>query len=156
MKKTRYLFAVALLLAVVPPVSGQNRSLNVQIKTARTTVKNNEEISVSTSIRNLGTTETRILVWACAFPSEWLVDNPSIYIDEPNCLIESRAWVGLKPGESYRKAVKVYVRLSALYANRQEVTFRMGFGNRLLSGNGNRGSKVDAVWSNPVTLTVTK
>jgi hypothetical protein len=126
----------------------------VQVKTARTTVKNNEEISVSTSIRNTGETETRILVWACAFPSEWTVDKPWIDIYQPNCLAEDRVLINLKRGEVYRRVVQVYVRAVDVY--QKEVTFRMGFGNRLFSEDQKHNSKAEAVWSNPVTLTVTR
>ena len=154
MKKMRYLFAALLLFVAVRPVKAENRSLSVQVKTTRTTVRNNEEISVSTSIRNTGETETRILVWACAFPSEWTVDNPSIDIDQPNCLAEDRTWINLKRGEEYRRVVEVYVRAVDVY--QKEVTFRMGFGNRLFSEDQKHNSKAQAVWSNPVTLIVTR
>lgn len=105
--------------------------LSVQVKAAQTTVKNNEKVSVSTTIRNSGLTETRIVVWACAFPSEWTVDSPSIDIYQPNCLAENRTWINLKRGEAYRSVVRVHVR--AVNLDQKEVTFRMGFGNRLFS-----------------------
>lgn len=156
MKMVRYFVAVLLLFPAIQLVSGQARSLTVQINAAETTVKNNERFSVSTTIRNSGTKEEKVLVWACTFPSEWVVDNPSIYVHQPNCLQNPRTWIRLKRGDVYRRVVSLYAHLPALSVYSKEVTFRMGFGNRLLSENQKHNSKAHVIWSNPITLIVTR
>lgn len=151
MNITTCYLAVLLQLVGTRPINWE-QSLRIEIKTPQVSVKADQRVPVSTLIRNSSSKDTKIEIWACAFPSEWVVDNPSIEIEQPNCLSEARSTIVLKPGREYKRDLTISVRLGN--RNQNEVSFRMGFRNGV-SRDEKHPPKTEPVWSNLVTVSVT-
>ncbi len=154
MKVTMYLLAALLQFGSTRPINWEH-SLRVEIKAAQVSVKAEQRVPVSTRIRNSGSKDATIEIWACAFPSEWVVDNPSIHIEQPNCLAEDRRSMVLKPGGEYQRDVTISVHLGVRNLNQKEMSFRMGFRNGV-SRDEKHQPKTETVWSNLVTVSVAK
>jgi len=154
MKVMTYFLAALLQFSATRPIKLE-QSFSVQIKTAQVSVKADQRMPVSTWIRNLGSTDATIEVWSCAFPSEWIVDNASIDIEQPNCLAEDRRAIVLKPGGAYKRDVTISIHLGTANPNQKEVSFRMGFRNGV-SRDEKHQPKTKPVWSNLATVKVTR
>lgn len=152
MNVAMYFLAALLQLVGTRPINWE-QSLRVEIKTPQVSVNAGQRVPVSTLIRNSGSKDTKIEIWACAFPSEWVVDNPSIEIEQPNCLSEDRRLIVLKPGGEYQRDVTISVRLGN--RNQKDVSFRMGFRNGVSRPDAKHPTKTETVWSNLVTVRVT-
>ena len=152
MTVTMYLLAALLQFGGTQPINW-DQSLRVEIKTAQISVKADQRVPVSTLIRNSGSTDAKIEIWACAFPSEWVVDSPSIDIEQPNCLAEARYSVVLKPGDVFKRDVTISVHLGSRNLDKKEMSFRMGFRNGV-SRDEKHQPKTELLWSNLVTVSV--
>jgi hypothetical protein len=75
----RNLLAGSFLLCLAAAVANsQVQPLKAEIKLAQPVVKHNEYFSVTTTIRNTGSTEETFVVWDCSYPAQWRPDSPVI------------------------------------------------------------------------------
>jgi len=129
----------------------QDSPTQLEIKLAQTTVKNNEDFSLSAIIHNTGNEEKVIRVWSCGH-SQWTADNPSVLgspeVCAKNILLKER----IKPGESGHWEVPVRVVLLAGGGQPESVTFRLGF----QSSTYGTEPDIPRIWSNAVTVKVTR
>ena len=154
MKVTMYLLAVLLQLGGTRPINWE-QPLRVKIETAQVSVKTGQRVPVSTWVRNSGSTDATVEIWACAFPEEWVVDNPSIEIEQQNCVAENRSSIILKSGGEYQRDLMIVVHSGVANFDQKELNFRMGFRNGVFRDEKHQ-PKTGPVWSNSVTLKVTK
>lgn len=150
------LFLALLACLVAQFAVGQDRSFSIQIKVDQTQVKNKEPLGVVATIRNTGTAEEELRTWACGFPSEWISDNTDVYLHQVNCVQDTMKQVKLKPGETYKSKVPVYVQLPSDQMSQKPITFRLGFGNAFHYGDKKPDQRGRAIWSNAVTVSVTR
>jgi hypothetical protein len=64
--------------------------------------------------------------------------------------------IKLEPGEIFRSKVPVYVQLPSDHMNPKPVTFRLGFGNAFHYGDKKPDQRGPAIWSNAITVTITR
>lgn len=159
------LFFCSVALALTP----QPSSLITEIRVSQTTVRNSaakpkpaessawpHEFSVATTIRNVSVREQAIHVTLCGFAYQWQVDNPKVYVDGGSCLKNSIITIKLQPGETYTRSISMFVELPSESLGRgpQPVTFRLGFGDSFW--NEKLRGEMQAIWSNPITVSVTR
>ncbi len=127
--------------------------LKVEIKLTQTAVKNDETFSVYTALRNSGS-EVRVLeVWSCGYNDLWIADNPSVrVIGDVGCMKSFSTKKYLKPGEAFESTVPVRVELTHDKGQPESVTFRLGFKDPTFLAN----PKIPPIWSNAVTVSVTR
>ncbi len=134
-------------------VYGQSSDLKVEIQPAQTVVKNNEDFSVSTVIRNTGKNEQKLAVLLCCYSMLWTTDNPFVHTDcIEGCARNSAIRIQLKPGQIYEKTVRVRVEIGAGRDRNEPVTFRLG----LNAATYRSEPKIPTIWSNAVTVNVTR
>jgi hypothetical protein len=152
MNKRKVLFVVFLFCFEGLAAYGQSSPTNVEIKLAQIAVKNNEDFSVNTAIRNTGNDEQVLEIWFCGYCNRWIADNPSVHIGVESCLKNSSQTIRLMPGKAFEEAVPVRVELPVGSGQHELVTFRLG-----IKG-GTYGTKwtVSPIWSNAVTVNVTR
>jgi hypothetical protein len=131
----------------------QVHALTAEIKLAQSVVKNNEDFSVTTTIRNTGAAEETLVVWDCSYPSQWRPDSSIVKGEVIPCRQNVPGMVKLRPGETYTRPVLVHVELKTPEPG-QSVTFRLGYGTWAYYGTIEPAPKSPAIWSNPVTVTV--
>jgi hypothetical protein len=132
---------------------GHTQALKAEIKLAQTVVKINDDLSVTTAIRNIGAVEETFVVWTCSYPSQWRADNPNVRGYVIPCQQNVPGNVKLRPGETFTRPVRVHVGLKTP-ERRQSVTFRLGYGTDAYFGTVEPAPKSPAIWSNAVTVTV--
>lgn len=76
-------------------------SLQVEIKPALVTVRQNEDFSVETAIRNTGSQPETIEVWSCSYPRQWTLENQAGKVKQIGCKKNYVEQVKLNPGEAY-------------------------------------------------------
>ena len=76
-----------------------------QISVAQEAGRANERFPVTATIRNTSKREQKLLVWERSFLSEWLVDNPDVYVDRVNCQQDTHITIKLRLGEVYKASV---------------------------------------------------
>lgn len=150
------LFAIFLFFFTGRLLCGQEPFLSVEIKPSQTVARNHEKILVEVAIRNNGATRQTLSVYTCSFPNQWQVDNAAVDVDRANCLQNLRTEIKLKPGEVYRRSLFVHVQLASDQIEQRKESFRLGFGNSPNFGYLKPGPNYPAIWSNAVTVTVTK
>ena len=154
-------FTSALLIGLAGAGAyGQTSPLRAEIKLSRTSVKNNELLSVSTIIRNTSREDQSFVAWACGYGRQWTSDSLSAQVNhgEP-CLANALVKVKLKPGNSYQKKIQVSVTLPAAGAPQEAVTFRLGFASERdqpAPAPASGAATTPRLWSNAVTVTVTR
>jgi hypothetical protein len=131
---------------------GQDAAMTVEIKPARTAVNNYEPFQVATAIRNTGKEEQSLKIWSCSYPTQWVADNPSVKVNLVSCKKNDLLDVKLDPGKTCEREVSVRVQLDAGNGKPEPVTFRLGFKTEAHV----IGQPDLPIWSNPVTVTVTK
>lgn len=134
--------------------NGQDLPLKAEIKLAQTTVTNNEEFSVATVLRNVSKKEQSLVAWTCSYRAQWTSDNPSIQNPGIQCAQNLRFKIQLKPGGTYERELRVIIKLAAGMERDNSVTFRLGFEDA--TGYYVPGSKIPLIWSNAVTVSVTR
>src|ERR1017187_8626257 len=78
---------------------GQDPLLKVEIRTAKSAIKNKEEFSVATVIRNTGENDQALAILDCCYSMLWVADNPSVFVDcGEACMNNSLYDMKLKPG----------------------------------------------------------
>ena len=132
---------------------GQLQPLRAEIKLSQTVVKNNEDFSVTATIRNTGTHEEMLEVWTRSYPSQWRADSPAVKTNATDCLQNSAGMVPLSPGKTYTRQVSVHLAVKDS-GGRQLVTFRLGYGTDPYFGTIEPAPKSPAIWSNAVTVSV--
>src|ERR1017187_8132507 len=55
--------------------------LKVEINTAKTVVKNNEDFSITTVVRNTGSKEQSLWVLPCCYSAQWTSDIPFVHAE---------------------------------------------------------------------------
>lgn len=131
---------------------GEASSIIVDIKMVDSTVKRNDDLPVSTTIRNVGTKEQSLQIWSCSYPEQWIVDNPIVHITAVSCNKNDVVHVRLKPGEAYERALSIRIERSAEHQDQKSVTFRLGFKPDISEKTG----LLSPIWSNAITLRVIK
>ncbi|MDR3771940.1 MAG: hypothetical protein P4L26_01260 [Terracidiphilus sp.] len=150
----------ALLIGLTGLASyGQSPRLKAEIKLSRTSVKNNEEFSVSTIIRNTSNKEQSLVVRACGYGFQWTSDNPFLKSAGEDCLNNALVKVRLKAGDSYEKRVQVLATLPAGGAPKESIAFRLGFESerdQTAPPPASNTAAAPRLWSNAVTVIVTR
>ena len=85
MSTRKTLFATLLFCFGGLAAYGQSSPLKVEIKLSQTVVKNGEDFSAPTTIRNTGSDERVFGVWDCGY-AQWDTDNPSVQRVGGDCL----------------------------------------------------------------------
>jgi hypothetical protein len=152
MRKYIVLLGVLLLGFSAMAIYCQDSPLKAEIKLVRTAVRNKENFSVSTIIRNASANEQAFAVLYCCYAMLWTADNPSVQTDcSEACARNSAVKITLKPGETYEKNVLVRVELPAGTSQTESVTFRLGFHAPIYRSE----PKIPTIWSNAITVKVT-
>ena len=132
--------------------SAQDSPLKVELKPAHETVNNYQPFQVATAIRNTATAEQLLDVWSCSYPTQWISDNPKVHMNLVACKKNDLLHLKIAPGKAWEKPLSIRVELAAGDGQPESVTFRMGFKNAtFVTGQPNL-----PMWSDPVTITVTK
>ncbi len=131
---------------------GQDAAMTVEIKPARTAVNNYEPFQVATAIHNTGTEAKSLKIWSCSFPTQWVSDNPVVYVNLVSCEKNDLLEIKLDPGKACERVVSVRVQLGAGSGKPEPVTFRLGFKAVAYA----TGQQNVPIWSDPITVTVTK
>jgi hypothetical protein len=167
MKETKALFGVLLLCfagsVACGHIGGQRRDsargdaqpspLKVEIKPAQTVVKNNEDFSVVTSIRNTSSEEQELMVSYCVHCMNWIADNPSVHLNSTDaCLKTTSSKFTIKPGEAHTMSLLARVVLATDKSQTESVTFRLGF----TPSNYRTGQMMPTIRSNAITVSVTR
>lgn len=158
MNNRQILFVAFLFFFSGLAAHSQDSPIAVEVKPAQATVKEGEDFSVSTVLRNTGT-ETQIM-WheACGYGDLWISDNGLIRIAPSSCSKPGFSRVTLKAGEDFRADIQIFARLPESSGEGEWVTFRLGFKSEF-------GSEDDpthprpptrTLWSNAVTVKVTR
>jgi hypothetical protein len=143
----------ALLLCFARLASyGQDSPLKVELKPAHTTVNNYQPFQVATAIRNTGAAEQLLDVWSCSYSTQWISDNPNVHLNLVVCKKNDLIHLKVESGKDYEKPLSIRVELPAGDGQPESVTFRMGFKNATFV----TGQPDLPIWSDPVTITVTK
>jgi hypothetical protein len=152
MRKVRLILSALLLCFAGLTAFPQDSPTQLEIKLAQTAVTNNEEFSVSTAIRNTGSEEQVLEIWACGYPNRWKADNLSVHVVNEGCLKNTPFKVQLKPGRAYERKMQIRVELAPGSSQHESVTFRLG----IEGGDYGTAWKVSPIWSNAVTVNVTR
>ena len=123
--------------------------LQVEIKPAQATKKNDDVFPVDTTIRNVGNQRQTLWIWSCSYPDHWRSDNPRISVLPVYCKKNFLQRTVLKPGKAYGRELSVSVEVPLNKPTRESVTFRLGFMPWT-----QEDESPPYVWSNPVTLEV--
>lgn len=132
---------------------GQGSLARVEIKTARSTVANNEEFSVSTTIRNVSRGEQSFGIWSCSYPEQWTADNLAVHITPASCKKNDVIRVTLRPGEVYERDLSIRIGIVGKNRPQQAVIFRLGFKS---APPDEKTALVFPIWSNAMTVNVRK
>jgi hypothetical protein len=131
---------------------GQDSPFKVEIKLAQPKVNNYESFSVATAIRNMSSVEQSLDIWSCSYPTQWVSNNSSVHVNLVSCKKNDLLQVKLKPGEACERSVTIRIQLEPGDGKPESATFLMGFKSAtFVTGQSNL-----PLWSNPVTVTVTK
>jgi hypothetical protein len=152
--RRHFLSLISLLLVTGSLAHAQNHRFNANARLTQAAVKNGTDFPVVTTVRNISGKRQTFEVLSCAFPVGWITGNPRVHIDGGGCLQSARGIIKLQSGKAYTQTFEVYVDLD-LPANRnqQEATFRLGYP---ASGPHLNSKSPQTIWSNPVTITVTR
>ena len=152
----RYLGLFALLLPCFSGfiANGQTPSFKAEIRLPRTVVKDDGTFSVTTVVRNIGTKEQSLTVWDCSYPDQWTTDNPLVHLDAVACKQNVSGTIPLRHGEAYKRSVALHIHLPSSQFTREEVTFRLGYGETAYFGTQDLAPKVPLFWSNAVRVIV--
>ena len=140
-----------LLCFAASAADGQAQTLRAEIQLAQTVVKNDEDILITTTIRNTGAAEETLVVWTCSYPAQWRSDNPDVRVNQVACMQNVPGKVKLRPGETFTRPVHVHVAPKAPELPRS-VPFRLGYGTDAYFGTIEPAPKVPVIWSNAVTV----
>ena len=108
---------------------------------------------MATAIRNTGTTEQTLVVMMCP---EWMSDSTVIHVDPRACLKNIPRKVPLKPGEEFSSVVHIHAELPAGQSKPDKVTFRLGYHVPPFFGAIEVAPKIQPLWSNAVSVVVTR
>ena len=148
--------AIVALAGIAPVAHGEATTLKVEISTEHATIKNTEQLSVDTKIRNTGNEAQDIQVWSCSYPDNWTSDNLAVSIEQVPCKKNDLIRVRLNPGETYERDLSVQIAVAAEEIQDETVTFRLGFKSPM-RGSGSAPDVVtqdEQIWSNPITVKV--
>jgi hypothetical protein len=152
MRELKLMLAVLLLSVAGLAASAQDSPIKVEVTVAHEKVNNYEPFSVATAIRNTSTEEQTLDIWSCSYPTQWVSDASSVHVNLAGCKKNDLLHIKIKPGEAIERAVSIRVELAPGDGKPESVTFRMGFKNAtFVMGQANL-----PMWSNPLTVTVTK
>jgi hypothetical protein len=152
MYKHKSTFCALLLCFAVLAAYGQDAAMTVEIKPARTAVNNYEPFQVATAIRNTGAIEQSLKIWSCSYPTQWVSDNPFVKVNLVSCKKNDLLNVNVDPDKGCERTISIRVELSAGDGQLEPVTFRLGFKAATFA----TGQANLPIWSNPITVTVTK
>jgi hypothetical protein len=136
----------------------QTSPVTVEVKPLQTEIREGEELSVSTVLRNTGTEAQTMRRDACGYGDLWFSDNKSIQIAPSACLKPGFMGVTLEPDEAFRADVQVYAKLAPSVGEGEWITFRLGFKSEFRSEKDppQPNLKPQTLWSNAVTVKVTR
>jgi hypothetical protein len=143
---------IVMLLFVGIAAYGEDLPVTVEIRVAQSTVKKNQEFLVSTTVRNVGKDEESLQIWSCSYPEQWTTDNLAVHIIGAACRKNDVIQVKLKPGESYERALSIYIDVAVEHRASKPVTFRLG----LERATSKKTGIASPLWSNAVTVNVTE
>lgn len=124
--------------------------MRVEISVAQSTIKNNEEFSLSTTIRNVDKDEQSLQVWSCSYPQQWTTDNPAVHITDASCKKNDIIRIRLKPGEAHERTLSIHISIDADHSAQKTVAFRLAF-EPVTS---EKTAIAARIWSNAITLNV--
>ncbi len=152
MFKRKVLFGTLLFCFGGLAAFGQDSPIKVTISSALTQVRNNEIVSVCTTLRNISSEEQVLEALSCGYSNQWIADNPSVLLLGDPCKKVGLMQIRLKPNETHERHLSIRVTLPASGSHPQSVTFRLGFQNE----RSRTEMKPPRIWSNAVTVNVTR
>lgn len=144
------LLVLMLFLFIGMAAYGEDCPMRVGIRVTQSTVNNNGEFLVSTTIRNVSRDEQSLEVWSCSYPQQWTANNPAVHITSVACKKNDVIRVRLKPGEAYERTLSIHIGVAAEHRAQNSVAFRLGFEPVTSEGTGSH------IWSNVITVNVTE
>jgi hypothetical protein len=148
-----WFLGLLLFICGASAVYSQVSPLRVKITVPTMTFRNSERVYVATAILNTGTTEQMLVVMSCP---EWTSDSTVIRVDAPSCLKNVPRKVPLKPGEEFRSVVHIYAERADDQSNSDKVTFRLGYHMPAFFRSSEVDPKIQPLWSNAVSVIVTR
>ena|ERR1035437_3345288 len=151
-RELRHDFAPIFLMTMVGLFTGNvaycgDASFTVEARVGYRTVRNNEEFSVFTSVRNIGKTVQLLRVWSCSYPQQWTTDNASVQVKQVSCRKNYLSQVKLEPGEVYEKPLSLSANVGAA---QKLITFRLGLDLEASAV----AASASRVWSNELTVKI--
>ena len=126
--------------------------VEVKIATQKSSVGANQDISLTTVIRNVSKQDERFQVWSCSYPKQWMSDKPTlIRIPDVPCKKNDISLISLKPGETYRRELSIQIVRKPGDDTSPPLTFRL----RFESIPGASEQPTIHVWSNFLKLWIT-
>ena len=119
------------------------------------TVRNADSFSLTAVLQNTSSSERSLTIWTCPVSAQWVPDNPVVRVNQATpCQQPAMGVIRIRSGEEYRETLTLSIRLPPNRAIPNSVTFRLGFSEhaRLTDV----VPKMPSVWSNAVTISVTK
>ncbi len=146
--KKRALLICILLTSIAVFGQALSKSFLVEIRMAQSKIKNSEEVTVDTTIRNVSSDEQSLQVWSCSYPEQWITDNPLVHIAPVSCNKNYVVRVRLKPGKVYERTLSIYIGAT----REKSTTFRLGF--RPVTSQ--KTGATPLIWSNPLKVNITE
>jgi hypothetical protein len=136
----------------------QSPLIAVEISPAQTAVNEGGDFLLSTVLRNTGNEALIMRHEACGYSDLWTVDNASIQVVPSSCDKPGFMGMSLKPGEDYKREVRIRAKLAPGVGESEWVTFRLGFKSEFKSDKdpAQPNPVTKTLWSNVVTVRVTR
>ena len=143
------------ICCVTPLATAQQQNLKAEISWTGVTVKHADSFSLNAVLRNTGSTERSLTIWTCPVSAQWVPDSPVVRVNQDTpCQQPAASLIRIKSGEKYTEAIPISFHLPANQAIPNSVTFRLGFSE--LTRLSDVGHKEPSIWSNGVTIPVTR
>ncbi len=95
------------------------------------------------------------MIWTCPVAAQWVPDNPVVRVNQVTpCQQPAVGVIRIRSGEKYMETITLSIRLPSNRAIPNSVTFRLGFSEP--TGFSDVAHKKPSIWSNAVTIPVTK
>jgi hypothetical protein len=155
MHSIRKLGTLLLLCCATPLATAQQEPLKAEISWTGETVRNADSFSLTAALQNTSSSERSLTIWTCPVSAQWVPDNPVVRVNQATpCQQPVVSVIRIRSGEKHMETITLSIRLPSNRAIPNSVTFRLGFSE--LTRLSDVAHKKPSVWSNAVTISVTK
>ena len=147
--------AVLVLTSDSPHAFASDPLFRLEARVTPAIIADGRVFTANVTIRNTSQDEQSLQTTQCTYGDwNWKSDQAPLRVEyHPGAACEKNrvVYVRLKPGDAFNEALPI---LPTLPAATKSLTFRLGFDPRL--GSGTSVQTLPSVWSNSVTVSVTK